>query len=274
MMQNCKFAEIDGFNIAYHRYGEGDTMLLVHGITTYSFIWRNMIPSLAENYDVIALDLLGCGNSDKPAGVDYSIDAQADICRKVMEKLNVEKFHLVCHDIGGGIGQIMAVKYAERIKDLVLINTVAYDYWPVQPIITMRIPFIRQVAMAAMDAGIFKTIIRRGIYHKDKVTDELMDLFWEPLKTKEGRQGFLQLAKSLNNRNLMDIADKLQNLKIPVLLIRGDADPYLGSIILERLHREIKGSRLEIIKTGGHFIQEDEPALLVKLIHDFIHNQK
>jgi pimeloyl-ACP methyl ester carboxylesterase len=270
MNHDVTFIDIDGIKIAYYSYGQGEPMLLVHGITTYSFIWRNMIPSLSEKYNVIAVDLLGCGESDKPAGVDYSIAAQSEILRKLMERLNLEAVHLVCHDIGGGIGQIMAVKYPEHIKDLVLINSVAYDYWPVQPIVTMRIPLIRQVAMASMDLGIFNALIRRGIYHKERVTDELLALFWKPLHKREGRQGFLQLAKCLNNNDLMDIADNLRNLKMPVLIIRGDADPYLGSIIAERLHSEIKGSYLEIVKTGGHFVQEDEPDLLVALIGKFI----
>ncbi len=264
------FADIDGVHLAYHRHGRGEPMLLVHGITTYSFIWRNMVPSLSENYDVIAVDLLGCGESDKPSGVDYSINAQAKILKKIMDLLNIKEVHLVCHDIGGGIGQIMAVKFPEYIKDLVLINSVAYDYWPVQPIITMRIPFIRQIAMASLDFGMFRTIIRRGIYHKERVTDELMELFWKPLQTRNGRQGFLQLAKCLNNRDLMNIAEGLQNLDMPVLIIRGEADPYLGSDIAEQLNTEIIGSRLERVKTAGHFIQEDEPALLVDLIHTFI----
>ncbi|MBU0481952.1 MAG: alpha/beta fold hydrolase [Proteobacteria bacterium] len=50
-----------GHNLTYYRAGRGSTVLLVHGITTYSFIWRNIFPSLAEHYDVIAVDLLGCG---------------------------------------------------------------------------------------------------------------------------------------------------------------------------------------------------------------------
>jgi pimeloyl-ACP methyl ester carboxylesterase len=269
-MNTINFAEINGHRIAYHRQGQGEPMLLIHGITTYSFIWRNMVPRLSEKYDVISVDLLGCGESDKPSGADYSIASQAVILKELLIQLGINKVHLVCHDIGGGIGQIMAIRCPELVSDLVLINTVAYDYWPVQPITTMRIPILRQFAMAVLDLGIFRAIIRRGIYHKDRATDELMGLFTKPLKTREGRQGFLQLAKCLNNRNLIDIADMLPIIKFPVLIIRGDADPYLRPIIADRLHREIRGSILEIVKTGGHFIQEDEPDLLVDLINNFI----
>ena len=269
-MQPINFTEINGNRIAYHRQGQGEPMLLVHGITTYSFIWRNMVPRLSEKYDVIAVDLLGCGESDKPAGADYSIVSQAVILKELLIQLGINKIHLVCHDIGGGIGQIMAVRYPRLISDLVLINSVGYDYWPVQPIITVRIPFLRHIAMAILDLGIFRAIIRRGLYHKDRFTDDLMGLFVEPLKTREGRHGFLQLAKCLNNKNLIDIAEMLQIIKFPVLIIRGDADQYLGPIIAERLHKEIRGSRLETVETGGHFIQEDEPDLLVDLINNFI----
>ena len=273
MSAAMNFIEINGNRIAYDRQGQGEPMLLVHGITTYSFIWRHMVPRLSDTYDVISVDLLGCGESDKPAGVDYSIAAQALMLKELLTQLDIQKVHLVCHDIGGGIGQIIAVRYPELISSLVLINTVGYDYWPVQPIITMRIPIIRQLAMAVLDLGILKTIIRRGIYHKDRLTDELMALFVKPLKTREGRHGFLQLAKCLNNKNLIDIADMLPDIQFPVLIIRGDADPYLGPHISDRLHREIGRSRLELIKTGSHFIQEDEPDLLVDLIHNFINEQ-
>lgn len=265
-----QFTEVDGYRIAYYRTGIGPPLVLVHGITAYSFIWRRLLPGLMNDFDLIAVDLLGCGASDKPTGVNYSIKAQSRIIKKALENLGINTFHLVCHDIGGGIGQIMAVDYPEHVKDLVLINTVAYDYWPVQPIITMRIPFIRQLAMGTLDFGVFKAIVKRGLYHKERVTDELMELFWKPLRTREGRQGFLQLAKCINNQLLLDIAKDLRTLKMPLMIIRGDADPYLTPEICEKLHHEIPGSRLERIPTGGHFIQEDEPEQLVALIKNFI----
>ncbi len=265
-----EFVELDGYKIAYHRQGQGETMILVHGITTYSFIWRNLIPDLSAKFDVIAVDLLGCGDSDKPAGVDYSIYAQAEMIKKLFDRLGIDRAHFVCHDIGGGVGQILAVRQPELVSSLVLINSIGYDYWPVQPIITMQVPLIRHLALAAMDMGIFRMIIKKGVYHKDRVTEELMRMYRRPLRTKEGRHGFLHLAKCLDNKHLMEIADGLAELKMPVMIIRGDADPYLEEVIAKRLHSEIKGSRLETIETGGHFIMEDEPERLVELILDSI----
>lgn len=270
-MSKKEFATVDdGFRLAYTMEGGGEPVLLVHGITTYSFLWRNMIPDLAKAFTVIAVDLLGCGGSDKPPEADYSISAQADLLAGFLDVLRIEKVHLVTHDIGGGIGQIFAVRYPVKTLSLTLINTVGYDYWPVQPITSMRIPILREIGMAALDHGFLRLLIRRGVYHKERVTEELMDLFRAPLRTRDGRQGFLRLAKCLDNRNLMDIAGDLKKIKTPTLIIRGDADPYLSPEISKRLHENISGSRLIIVPTGGHFIQEDEPGLITRYILEFV----
>ena len=269
-LSHCKYAEIEDFKIAYHRHGQGQPMLLVHGMATYSFIWRNLFPQLSKYFDVIAVDLLGCGDSDKPLGIDYSIATQTEIIRKFLDKLRIKEVYFIGFDIGGGIGQIFAVKYPERLLKLVLINTVGYDYWPVQPITSMRIPIVRQFAMAVLNFGLFRNLIELGFFHREKVTDELIYLFQKPLRIKSGRDSFLHLASCLDNRQLMDIQENIHGLELPVMIIRGDADIYLSPEISERLHNSIKNSKLERIKTGGFFIQEDEPDILINLIIDFL----
>ena len=267
--QSNQFCELAGYKLAYLRLGRGEPVLLVHGITTYSFIWRKLIPDLSQKFEVIAVDLLGCGNSDKPLNVPYSLQQHAEILLAFTQQLGLERFHFVGHDIGGGIGQIFAVRYAQHLFDLTLINTVAYDYWPVQPITAMRTPIIRQFMMATLDWGALKQIVLRGVYHDERVDPELMDLFWMPMRTPEGRKAFLHFAKSLDNQELMAIETNLSALSLPVLIIRGEADLYLSAAIAERLHREIPNSRLAYIPAAGHFIQEDEPGRLVEIITQF-----
>jgi pimeloyl-ACP methyl ester carboxylesterase len=260
---------ISGHSMAYHREGKGEPVLLVHGITTYSFIWRKIIPLLSIAYDVIAVDLLGCGDSDKPLDVSYAIKDHVERLHEFVTKLGLGKFHFVGHDLGGGMGQIFAVKHPEMLLDLTLINTVAYDFWPVQPITALRTPVLRFFMMASFDLGTFKLVVKRGLYHKERMTDDLMDLFSAPMNTTEGRKAFLHFAKCLDNHNLMEIESDLRELAVPLLIIRGDADRYLGAAISERLHREVRGSRLVRIPTGGHFIQEDEPERIVQELITF-----
>lgn len=268
---NYRFVEIDGLKIAYQREGQGEPMLLIHGITTYSFIWDTLVPGLSTSFDVIAVDLLGCGRSDKPRQADYSTLAQTEIIHNFISALGLETVHLVSHGAGGGIAQVMAVRYPGQIIDLVFINPFGYDKWPVQSFNMMRIPFISDIALAMFDFRLLRLLIERGVYYKEKVTDEVMRLFCAPVKTSEGKYGFLQLANSFNNKQLKDLREDLRNLGMPVLIIRGDADPYLSPQITQTLQNDIKGSTLIHIKTGGHFIQLDEPDRLVKLIKDFIY---
>ncbi len=264
---------VAGHTIAYHSHGEGEPVLLVHGIATYSFIWRRIIPLLTDHYRVICVDLLGCGHSDKPLDLSYSIRRHADLLKLFSEAIQLDRFHFVGHDVGGGIGQIFAVRHPKTIADLTLINTVGHDFWPVQPIVAMRTPVIRQLAMATLDMGAFRLIVRQGLHHKERLTNDLMDLFWAPMRTRSGRKAFLHFADSLNNRHLMEIEGDLQQLSLPVLIIRGDADIYLSGAIAEKLHRDVPNSRLCRIATGGHFIQEDEPKRLAEEMVRFWQNQ-
>lgn len=275
MQQNDIFSysfdiTIGGNRIRYYRNGNGPTMLFVHGITTYSFIWRKIIQNIPPKYDIILIDLLGCGESDKPLHEDISLKQQAHMIQEFCFKLGITKFHLVCHDVGGGIGQIFAVNYGSLFQSLTLINTVAYNFWPVQPIIAMRTPIIRQIALATLDLGIFELIVRRGLYHKQHCSKELMELFWKPMRTAIGRKAFLHFAACLNNSHLTEIEQEISQLSMPILIVRGDADVYLASTISETLHRAIPHSSYECIATAGHFIQEDEPELLSHTIINFI----
>ncbi len=262
----CKIGNTE---IAYFAKGKGQPVLLMHGISTYSFIWRKIVPLLDKDYQVLGIDLPGCGASSKGIEEPYSIKRLASLLNDFLKKKGIQKIHLVGHDVGGGIAQIFAVNFPEKLYSLTLMNSVAYDFWPVQPIIAMRIPIIRQLAMATLDKGGLRMIVRRGLYHKEKLTKELLDYFWEPMKTKEGRKAFLHFVASLDNNELLEIETTLHQLAIPVLIIRGDADPYLSAAIAEKLTKNIPGAKLVRISTGSHFIQEDEPELIAKELKTF-----
>lgn len=263
---------VDGIQLSYIREGQGETIIFVHGITTYSFIWETMLPYFQNNYDIVAFDLAGTGDSDKPLERNISLKYQAELLFQLCEKLEISKTHLVCHDIGGGIGQIFAVQHPEMLYDLTLLNSVGYDFWPVQPIIAMRTPIIRQLAISILDLGMLRIIVERGLYHKEKLSPELMALFTRPFRQTIGRKGFLHLARCLDNSDLTGIREQLKKLSIPVLIIRGDRDVYLSCHIAEMLHKDLPNSKLLKIKTAGHFIQIDEPVLCsIKILH-FIQN--
>jgi pimeloyl-ACP methyl ester carboxylesterase len=241
----------------------------VHGITTYSFIWRRVTERLCREHEVFAVDLLGCGESSNPLDVEYSLNHHAQLLSTFVRELGLSRVHLVGHDIGGGVAQVIAVRRPENLRDVTLVNPVGYDFWPVQPIVTMRTPIVRQFALATLHLGTFRAIVRRGLFHPERATPELMKLFWEPMKTRQGRKAFLRFAESLDNRHLTDIVSALRELKLPVLVVRGDSDVYLSRAITDRLHDDIPHSRLVVIPEAGHFIQEDQPQALAEALLKF-----
>lgn len=264
----------DGHRLAYVRGGSGEPLILVHGLTTSSFIWDSLLPFLGVRHDVIAVDLLGTGDSDRPVPADCSLAAHAERLVSLVDTLGLETIHLVGHDIGGGIAQIFSVGNTDRVASLGLVNSVGYDYWPVQPIVALRTPILRQLAMASLDLGMLRLVIRRAVYHRDRITPEIFDRIRNEVAAEKSRRAFLNSTRCLNNSDLMVIADDLRKLRIPTLIVRGERDVYLSPEISDRLHREIPGSRLVEVPDGGHYIQIDEPRLLAMTILEHIQDHR
>ena len=145
---------------------------------------------------------------------------------------------------------------------LSLVNSVGYDFWPVQPIIAMRTPILRQLAMASLDLGMLRLVIRRAVHRKERITPAVFERIRNEIAVPNSRRAFLNSTRCLNNSDLTVISDDLQKLPMPVLIVRGDRDLYLSPEISNRLHREISSSKLVTVPDGGHFIQLDEPQLL------------
>jgi pimeloyl-ACP methyl ester carboxylesterase len=257
---------VEGHELAYRRGGRGEPLLVVHGITTWSFIWDGLFEALTARHDVVAADLLGCGGSDMPLDASYSLADQARRMAALADELGLGRFHFAGHDLGGGIGQILAVRYPGRVRTLTLVNPVAYDLWPVQPILALRTPVVRQFLMATLDAGTLRLIVRRALHHKDLLTPELLERFREPLSTERGRKAFLHFARCLDSSDLTGIADGLRRLDLPVTVVWGMKDVYLPFAIADRLASEIPGCRLVRLETAGHFSLLDEPARVAEAI--------
>jgi len=252
--------------LAYRRVGEGSgpAVLLLHGITTYSFLWEGVLRERAAlaGLDLVALDLLGCGASDKPLDVSYALRDHAARLPVFLDALGLERVHLVGHDLGGGIAQITAVRHPARVRSLALLNCVGYDHWPVQPITSLRTPIVRQLLLAAIDAGALTLIVKRALFHRALVTPALMADFLAPLATAEGRKAFVHFARCLDNGNLTELIPDLKRLAVPTTVLWGLADVFLTFAIAERLVADIPGARLVRLPTAGHFSPIDEPGLV------------
>jgi pimeloyl-ACP methyl ester carboxylesterase len=103
---------------------------LLHGCPFSAFVWRTVIPHLARAYRCIAPDLLGLGDTEPAPDADWSVRAQAAMLIRLLDGLGLERAHVVGHDQGGAIAQLLAAEHADRVDRLILSNAEAYDNWP------------------------------------------------------------------------------------------------------------------------------------------------
>ena len=113
---------VDGDRVAYRTAGKGPLLLLVHGMAGSSETWRHVMPALAERFRVLAPDLLGQGQSDKPRG-DYSLGAHANTLRDLMDSLGHERATVVGQSLGGGVAMQFVYQFPELCERLVLVDS-------------------------------------------------------------------------------------------------------------------------------------------------------
>ena len=257
-------------DVAYLRQGQGPPLVLLHGIPSSSYLWRDVIGPLSATFDVMAPDLLGYGDSDKRLDADLSIAAQARYMVAFMESLGVHQAAVVGHDIGGGVAQLMAVDEPQRVARLILIDSVVDNNWPVADIARLKEPAWDQI-MVNIDLrkGLRKGL-EAGMVTEGRVTDELVEEWTRPFQDLGGRRAYLRAARALNNRDLMSRSKHIEEIETPTLILWGANDAFLEPRWAETLKHKLRDTTVEIIDPGGHFLPLDRPDAVVEAITRFL----
>ncbi len=269
-MKKSRVALREG-KIAYLREGEGRPVVLIHGIPTSVYLWRDVIPPLSREFAVCALDLLGYGDSDKPPKADLSVRAQAAYVAEFLMRVGLTHATVAGHDIGGGVAQLVALDRPELVKRLVLIDTVAYDSWPGPEIDRLKDPAWDKIIERIDLRKGFREALLRGMVFKDRVTDSLVEEYVRPFDGVDGRRAYLRCARALNNRDLLIRAAEIERLSLPVLILWGEADDYQDPAVGQRLADRLRSARLVVLKDAGHFLPEDQPEEIARVMRAFIH---
>jgi len=257
-------------DVAYLRKGQGPALLLLHGIPSSSYLWRDVIDPLAATFDVLAPDLLGYGDSDKRLDADLSIAAQARYMVAFMESIGVHQAAVVGHDIGGGIAQLMAADEPQRVARLILVDSVVDNNWPVADIARLKEPVWDQI-MVNIDLrkGLRKGL-EAGMVSEGRVTDELVDEWTRPFQDLGGRRAYLRAARALNNRDLVSRSKHIEEIETPTLIMWGANDKFLEPQWAETLKHKLRDTTVEIIDPGGHFLPLDRPDAVAEAINRFL----
>ncbi|MFD2436366.1 alpha/beta fold hydrolase [Modicisalibacter luteus] len=247
-------ALVEGILMRWEEHGERTSgklpIVMVHGIPTNPRIWRYVIPQLeASGAPRLAWEMVGYGYSiDEGLGRAISIPAQAEYLQSWLEAQGIERAVFVGHDVGGGVVQALLAAHPERFAGLVLVDSVAFDNWPVP---MMKLVQQSHSLVGMLPPAALKPLLHTGIRdlgHDDAARGvESATLLWEPYSRPTGPAGFANQARYLSAADTMEAASRLETRPdLPVRIVWGEKDP-LGLESAERLAMLLGAPRVETI---------------------------
>jgi len=261
----------DGMRLNYLEKGSGAPVLLLHGWPTSAYLWRDVMPAIARNNSVIALDLPGFGGSDKPVDIRYDFDLFDRVLTEVVDRLEMDPLGIAVHDLGGPIAVHWMLRNPGRVSRLALLNTLLYpDFRPdlIEFVRTLVNPATRDTLTNPEALADF---IRLGLADESKLTAELRAAVAAPFQDANARLALALAGIGLHPRGFAEIADKLPTLDLPVRIIYGEQDRVLTDIAttVERVSKDIPHADVTALPHCGHFLQEDDPKQVGELLAEF-----
>jgi pimeloyl-ACP methyl ester carboxylesterase len=268
---------LHGHRVFFRSAGSGPVVVLVHGITSTSATWANVLPYLAERFTVVAPDLLGHGESAKPRG-DYSLGAYASGIRDLMLALGHDRATFVGHSLGGGVAMQLAYQFPEHCERLVLVSSGGLGREITALLRAASLPGSELVLPVLVDGRILgvgrlaaRLLGRIGL----RVHTDLGEVLrgHASLSDGEARAAFLHTLRTIVDARgqRVDATDRLYLAEsIPFMIVWGEHDPIIPVEHGRAAHRLVAGSRLEVFPAAGHFPHLDDPLRFVRVLGDFV----
>lgn len=264
----CYLTSFDETKICYQKHlnNNQSTLILLHGLGGDLTAWNEEIEYLKDNYNIIAVDLRGHGESDRLTDLQgYSLDNFAKDIYTLIQTENIQNPILVGHCFGGMISMLVCLKYPSLLEKLILIDT---SYKPPHIAESFKshpfiVHIIDMIVTEIPDIG----LKYRKDYHKYKDTPDfqLKRIVSDILHTS--LRSYLLLAEELIDYNIEDL---LAEITIPTLIIEGEKDSVFPPNIAEDLYEHIKNSKLNIIPAGNHILPLNNPKDIFEKITLFV----
>ena len=259
-------ATVSAGEMTYLDVGEGPAVVLLHGYPTSSYLWREIAPALSARMRVIAPDLIGYGNSEKPANADLSLRAQAGYVRELLRRIGIERYAVVGHGMGGGIAQLLT--FQGDVGALGLIDSVAFDAWPSPGTLVLQ-QSPPEETPEAVEAAVMEWL--RAACAKRAFTVEEADGYLDPWRADPG--ALVRALRGLDGRGLERSAELLSELDTPAFVIWGEDDVFLSCDLAERIGEALAGSMVALLPGCGHLVTEDAGGTVAGLVQEFLRRQ-
>lgn len=282
MIVHHRYATVDGNQIFYREAGDADapTIVLLHGFPTSSFMFRNLIPELADRYRVIAPDYLGFGYSDAPPleDFDYSFDALTALVVGLLSQLGVRRYAIYVQDYGAPVGWRLALRDPQSITAIITQNGNGYDagfvpegWVPVWDYQREQTPETAAALRNFLSFEATRTQYVAGVPDESVVSPDT----WHhdfALLSRPGNDAIqlkLFLDYATNPKLYPALHDYLRTSSVPLLAVWGDKDPFFGPDGARAFAEDAVDPEIHLLD-GGHFLLESDLEAVTALIRDFL----
>jgi haloalkane dehalogenase len=255
--------------IAYRQAGpaDGPAALLVHGFPESSYMWRHLLPALADaGWRAVAPDLPGSG--DSPPDPPGTWERQMEALERFRTGLGLEQVALVVHDWGGLIGLRWACEHPDAVSALVVSNTgfFADGEWH-DLAAAMRTEGTGEELMSGMTREALGQTLRQS---SESMDDATIDEYWKGFADEKRRHGHLELYRSGDFEKLAAYEGRLAQLGVPALILWGENDPFAPVAGAYRFQKELPDSQLVLLDDAGHFVYQDAPDRTAEEVVTFL----
>ncbi|WP_417515436.1 alpha/beta fold hydrolase [Marinobacter sp.] len=265
--QGGKWFSYEGHAIFSRMAGQGEPLVLLHGFPTASWDWSRIWPMLIQSNNVLAVDMLGFGFSDKPREHEYSIDDQADLMQGLLEGLGLGSVHLFAHDYGCSVAQELLAREQEGVLpfDIASVCFLNGALFPEvhNPLLIQRL--LRSPLGGLISRGLTRRSFERSFLKlfgsKSTPGRRELDNFWHLITYNNGRGILHHLIQFMEDRRCHRHrwVSALQNARQPMRLISGIADPVSGAAMAQRYQEMIPGFDVVQLRNVGHYPHFESP---------------
>ncbi len=261
VFQNVTRIDVGGLHLEYEDHGQGDVLVLLHGLGCSAQDWGLQIPALSKHYRVIAPSLRGFGGSDKPGG-PCSIMQYADDIVALLDALGIDRAHVLGHSMGGAVALQLAVAHQSRLDSLIVINSqasFAVRDWRRYFTVLMRFMMSGSAGMERLT----RFLARRLFPHDNQ--SSLRAVMAERYSAND-RRAYVAALQALAGWSVEDMVD---TVTLPTLVLAGDNDvaPLERS---QAFARRMPDASLEVVSDSGHASPFDQSDVVNKLVLDFL----
>ena len=251
--------EINGKEIAVEEHGDGDALVMVHGLGGSSNSWYPQVGPLSRYFRVVRLDLEGSGRS--PATGALSIASFAADVTALMDALDIPTAHLCGHSMGTIVCQHIAAEQPERVKSLALLGPLAAPPEPARQAIRDRAGVARKSGMVP----IADTLVEVAISAETRAHHPATAAFVREILMRQDAEGYARTCEALAAATSADLA----SIRCSTMLITGDEDGVSPPPEVKALSGRIKGSRVVVVPGCGHWTPIEKPAQVNGVLLNF-----